>query len=101
MLYSYILVVTLFLLPAPLYCQGQGQESKSESPPLKVAYLEDYRKHAMARDGNPVAGEKLFSAKKLNNAPFVIRLTVVAEWPDLILPQQAINSPVQISSNQF
>ncbi len=64
MLYSSILVVTLFSLPALLYCQGQGQESKSESPPLKVASLEDYRKHAMSRDGNPVAGEKLFSAKK-------------------------------------
>ena len=41
MLYSYILVATLFSLPALLYCQGQGQESKSESPPLKVASLED------------------------------------------------------------
>lgn len=64
MLYLSILVATLFSLPALLYCQGQGQESKSESPPLKVASLEDYRKYAMSRDGNPVAGEKLFSAKK-------------------------------------
>ena len=64
MLYLSILVATLFSLPALLYCQGQGQESKSESPPLKVTSLEDYRKYAMSRDGNPVAGEKLFSAKK-------------------------------------
>ena len=58
------LVATLFSLPALLFSQGQDQESKTESPPLKVASVEDYRKHAMSRDGNPVAGEKLFSAKK-------------------------------------
>lgn len=59
-----ILVATLFSLPALLYCQGQDKESKAELPPPNIASVEDYRKHAMSRDGNPVAGEKLFSAKK-------------------------------------
>ena len=58
------LVATLFSLPALLFSQGQDQKSKTESPPLKVASVEDYRKHAMSRDGNPEAGEKLFSAKR-------------------------------------
>mgnify|MGYP001988669822 FL=1 len=59
-----ILVATLFSLPALLYCQGQDKESKAELTTPNIASVEDYRKHAMSRDGNPVVGEKLFSAKR-------------------------------------
>ena len=58
-----ILVATLYSLPALLYCQGQDKESKAELTTPNIASVEDYRKHAMSRNGDPVLGEKLFSAK--------------------------------------
>ena len=58
-----ILLATLFSLPALLYCQGQDKESKAELTTPNIASVEDYRKHPMSRNGNPVLGEKLFSAK--------------------------------------
>ena len=58
-----ILVATLFSLPALLYCQGKDKESNAELTTPNIAFVEDYQKHAMSRNGNPVLGEKLFSAK--------------------------------------
>ena len=49
-----ILVATLYSLPALLYCQGQDKESKAELTTPNIASVEDYRKHAMSRNGDHV-----------------------------------------------